>query len=143
MWLETHYWKHCLLSLTQNWTNSIQHIRSTLLVRQNAKLVLPQTPIEEISLLQKLTGLFFFDQFCFCKILEKIFHIFWNNRKYNYLAFFLDWELIPMGATQVGEFIEIGHKKNSPTHILGTFGCLSLCHSKTLFTLILLSLFFN
>ena len=37
--------------------------------------------------------------------------------------------LIPLRAKQVGEFIEIRHKKISPTSILSTLGCMSLCHS--------------
>ena len=32
--------------------------------------------------------------------------------------------LIPMQAKRVEEFIEIRHKKNLPTHILSTLGCL-------------------
>ena len=35
-----------------------------------------------------------------------------------------DGELIPLQAKQVGEFIEVRHKKISPTCILSTFGCL-------------------
>ena len=33
---------------------------------------------------------------------------------------------------RVGEFIEFRNKKPSPTPILSTLGCLSLCHSVTL-----------
>ena len=40
--------------------------------------------------------------------------------------------IIPLRAKRVGEFIEIGHKKISPTGILSTLGCLSLCNSVTL-----------
>ena len=36
---------------------------------------------------------------------------------------------IPLQAKRVGEFIEISHKKISPTRILSTLGCLSLCNS--------------
>ena len=39
---------------------------------------------------------------------------------------------IPLQAKRVGEFIKISHKKISPTLILGTLGCLSLCNSVTL-----------
>ena len=35
--------------------------------------------------------------------------------------------IIPLWAKQVGEFIEIRHKKISPTRILSTLGCLWLC----------------
>ena len=39
---------------------------------------------------------------------------------------------IPLQAKWVGEFIEIRHKKISPTCILSTLGCLWLCDSVTL-----------
>ena len=39
---------------------------------------------------------------------------------------------IPLRAKQVGEFIKIRHKKISPTRILKTLECLSLCDSVTL-----------
>ena len=40
--------------------------------------------------------------------------------------------LIPLQAKRVGELIEIGQKKISPTRILGTLGFPSLCDSVTL-----------
>ena len=36
--------------------------------------------------------------------------------------------IIPLRAKRVGEFIEIRHKKISPTRMLATLGCLSLCN---------------
>ena len=39
---------------------------------------------------------------------------------------------IPLQAKQIGEIIEIRHRKILPTRILSTLGCLSLCHSVTL-----------
>ena len=38
--------------------------------------------------------------------------------------------LIPLQAKRVGELIEIGQKKISPTRILGTLGFPSLCDSE-------------
>ena len=40
--------------------------------------------------------------------------------------------IIPLRAKRVGECIEIRHNKISPTRILSTLRCLSLCHSVTL-----------
>ena len=37
---------------------------------------------------------------------------------------FVEFQIIPLRAKQVEEFIEIRHKKISPTHILRTLGCL-------------------
>ena len=44
--------------------------------------------------------------------------------------------LIPLWAKRAGEFIEIRHKKISPTHILNTLGCLSLCNFVTLWPML-------
>ena len=41
-------------------------------------------------------------------------------------------EEIHLQAKRVGELIEIRHKKKSPTCILSTLGCLSLCMSVAL-----------
>ena len=48
------------------------------------------------------------------------------------LSNFLFWRylnFIPLWAKWVEEFIEIRHKKNFPTRILNTLGCLWLCNS--------------
>ena len=40
------------------------------------------------------------------------------------------WHFIPLLAKRVGECIKIRHKRISPTRILSTLGCLSLCDSE-------------
>ena len=56
-----------------------------------------------------------------------------TGSNFNNLIIKLTQYIIPLWMKWVGELIEIRHKKISPTRILSTRGCLSLCHSVTLF----------
>ena len=58
---------------------------------------------------------------------------FWTNlKKFQEQDLPIKLPFIPLRAKWVGEFIEIRHKKISPTCILSTLGCLWLCNSVTL-----------